>query len=619
MKKILIFLAIILFNVGFVSSFDFNFNDEDAFVSYAPIGNGNKGLEIYDITGDIHVSEWYELDQYNNQPYGAGNSLTNGVFYNNLNTNYEYQRRRVVHDLHKIYYEQIDDDFSTANHNIYVYGKDDLTLDNTFSVKGALFDVDDNYIYTAVNYDSNPDDFKIYVYDKSNGNIVVDPSQDLEFLGGGGCGPNLAWTRSNIYSRLTDLKVKDGVIYVVYDEKFAGYVASRLVGVSVDNYVNNYNTYCAFGNNQQIPTTVRIQIDGDGINNHRRIGANCNLLDKYTETSFTDDKLQRSNLIEINGDKIFVITRSYVNDYCGGILSSSYVGKPRVFNKNTGSEIADFFSLNDFDNANNNLDKRTYDIAIKDNYVYLIYYASIGAGLGYEPLLLKIGKFSFTSNSATFVNENVLAYGAKYGAGMYGLIEIPYAECSSGDAETSNCNTGDPNCPIGTRTRTCVDGEWGNYGACNIDVNACQEECQTLYESCEVEVCCAGLSCENGGPNLGDICIDCLDEGDACTNKLFCCGGTANGYSTNNAYCGSGHCCDVGEAWVPGLGCREQTECYTDPCGIRPQDNFVQWLANPSCFRNALGLVGEEQYTQSCCPADLYGGEGWYYTDIVVS
>ena len=164
-----------------------------------------------------------------------------------------------------------------------------------------------------------------------------------------------------------------------------------------------------------------------------------------------------------------------------------------------------------------------------------------------------------------------------------------------------------------------------NYNNCNDNQDddcdgsvdeGCQEECKTLYESC-VDNCCAGLSCENGGPNLGDICIDCLDKGDACTNKLFCCGA-----GLTDGYCGSGHCCDVGEAWVPGLGCREQTECYgQDPsqCPINIEDNFVQWLANPNCFMNALGLVGEEQYTQSCCPADLYGGEGWYYTDIVVS
>ena len=85
------------------------------------------------------------------------------------------------------------------------------------------------------------------------------------------------------------------------------------------------------------------------------------------------------------------------------------------------------------------------------------------------------------------------------------------------------------------------------------------------------------------------------------------------GAGLTDGYCGSGHCCDVGEAWVPGLGCREQTECYTDPCGIRPQDNFMQWLMTPGCF------LGDNQPLQSCCPADLYGGEGWYYTDIVVS
>src|SRR3989344_711302 len=152
---------------------------------------------------------------------------------------------------------------------------------------------------------------------------------------------------------------------------------------------------------------------------------------------------------------------------------------------------------------------------------------------------------------------------------------------------------------------------------CNGSVDeGCQEECQTLYESCEVEVCCAGLSCENGGPNLGDICIDCLDEGDACTNKLFCCGA-----GLTDGYCGSGHCCDAGDAWNPETGeCERQAECYeTIECPISPVDNFVQWLITPGCFRNALSIIGQEQYTQSCCPADLYGGEGWYYTDIVVS
>jgi len=88
-----------------------------------------------------------------------------------------------------------------------------------------------------------------------------------------------------------------------------------------------------------------------------------------------------------------------------------------------------------------------------------------------------------------------------------------------------------------------------------------------------------------------------------------------------DGYCGSGHCCDVGEAWnSERQRCEEQAECYeTIECPISPVDNFVQWLITPGCFRNALSIIGQEQYTQSCCPADLYGGEGWYYTDIVVS
>ena len=76
--------------------------------------------------------------------------------------------------------------------------------------------------------------------------------------------------------------------------------------------------------------------------------------------------------------------------------------------------------------------------------------------------------------------------------------------------------------------------------------------------------------------------------------------------------------CPDGFVWNPEAGCTFPTEqCYPHIlCNIDPEENFIQWLGTPGCFRNFLGARGgQEPYESACCPVNFEGYETIYSFD----
>jgi len=185
-----------------------------------------------------------------------------------------------------------------------------------------------------------------------------------------------------------------------------------------------------------------------------------------------------------------------------------------------------------------------------------------------------------------------------------------YLGCTPGDTQTTNCETGIDNCPLGTKTRTCDNGVWSNFGSCFTDLddcNGCIEE-QSLCTD-EVDGCCGDLICYGG---LGKLCIECREEGESCFQDSDCCDRPCDG--NGGTVCG----CPDGFVWDPEAGCTFPTEqCYPHIlCNIDPEENFIQWLGTPGCFIDFLGARGgQEPYESACCPVNFEGYETIYSFD----
>jgi hypothetical protein len=135
----------------------------------------------------------------------------------------------------------------------------------------------------------------------------------------------------------------------------------------------------------------------------------------------------------------------------------------------------------------------------------------------------------------------------------------------------------------------------------------CVGACLGSQEFCtnNEDGCCPGLTC------IGDVnklCLTCRNEGETCWNDGDCCNRPCDGVNNQgDSICG----CPEGFIWNPNLGCHFPTQqCYSSPCPIRISTNFIQWLGNPGCFKNFLGIENSDPpYRTACCPYNP--GEGY--------
>ena len=176
--------------------------------------------------------------------------------------------------------------------------------------------------------------------------------------------------------------------------------------------------------------------------------------------------------------------------------------------------------------------------------------------------------------------------------------------CTPGDTQTTNCETGIDNCPVGTKTRTCDNGVWSNFGSCFTDLddcNGCIEE-QSLCTD-EVDGCCGDLICYGG---LGKLCIECREEGESCFQDSDCCDRPCDG--NGGTVCG----CPDGFEWnsftqqcVAQIG-----NCGENPPGTQRCNSLLDILINPLlCL---FSQNDEPPYEQVCCPYIEYQGEQYY-------
>src|SRR3989344_5135288 len=179
-----------------------------------------------------------------------------------------------------------------------------------------------------------------------------------------------------------------------------------------------------------------------------------------------------------------------------------------------------------------------------------------------------------------------------------------YLGCTPGDTQTTNCETGIDNCPVGTKTRTCDNGVWSNFGSCFTDLddcNGCIEE-QDLCTD-EIDGCCGDLICYGG---LGKLCIECREEGESCFQDSDCCDRPCDG--NGGTVCG----CPDGFEWGPfAQKCVARfSNCGENPPGTQRCNSLLDILINPLlCL---FSQNDEPPYEEVCCPYIEYQGEQYY-------